>query len=400
MISISRNKISKAFLIFAGIFVALWIRVQFFSIISEDVHGYVIPWYDYISTHGFLQSLSDNFYNYNPPYLYLIGISTYFPWIPKLIAIKLISIAFDFLAALAAFCIVRSQRQEREWSWLAFFYILILPTVFVESAIWGQCDIIYCTFLIWMIFFLLKGKYLNSLVFFSIAFVFKSQTIILAPLILLLIVQRKIRLVWLLFPLGIYFLSILPVWLAGRPLIDILSIYLVQASTYSSLSSNAPNLFLLFSSEEQYQMAGIVAGLVIAAVFMAAYIFTRLMYPKIFEPKIYLYDAALLAFMTPFLLPKMHERYFFLAGLCFILLAFFDKRAVIPAILLQVSSLLSYINYLYIIPINLSYFAMAINIGLVVWMILWYWQIVHNPNLSETPIFLSNSGSVLQKKRG
>lgn len=397
MISNSRIKINQVLILLAGILLALWVRIQFFSIISADVHGYVIPWYDYFDSHGFILSLSDNFYNYNPPYLYLIGITTFFPWVPKLIAIKLISVGFDFIAALAALFIVRLQRQEHEWSWLAFFFILFLPTVFVESGIWGQCDIIYCAFLLWMIYFLLKESYLQALVFFSIAFVFKFQAIILAPLILLLIIQRKMRLSWLFFPLGIYLLSIIPVWLAGRPLIDILSIYLTQASTYSSLSSNAPNLFLLFSSEEHYHIVGIVVGLVVTAVFVTAYIITRLIHPPKKEPKIYLFDAVLLAFIIPFLLPKMHERYFFMAGLCFILITFFDKRAFIPAVLLQVSSLLSYINYLYIIPINLSLFAMVINIGLVVWTLLWYWQIVHNPNLSKVPNTINKSYTSSQK---
>lgn len=374
MKTLPKSRVLLAGFIIAGIIISLYLRIVFFPYYSGDSHDFLVPWYDFIASHGFIQSLSQNFYNYNPPYIYLIGLATFFRWIPKLFAIKIISVLFDFVAAAAAFCIVSLKRADKQRAWLAFFTVLMAPTVFIESGFWGQCDIIYTSFILWMVYFLLREKYFTALVCFSLAFVFKSQAVFFAPLILFLLIRRKLPAYSLFIPIVIYLLSILPAWAAGRPLLDLFSIYFSQAGTYNSLSMNAPSLFFFFSGEANYSLTGIAIGLILAVLFVIGYLTLRIKKNFLDSLDFYFFDACLLAFFLPFLLPKMHERYFFPAALFFLIVAYFDKKALWIGILLQLSNLLSYLGFLYRLPVNTTAIAFAINLILAVFIVIWYWK--------------------------
>ena len=58
---------------------------------------------------------------------------------------------------------------------------------------------------------------------------------------------------------------------------------------------------------------------------------------------------------------------------------FLDRKTIWPAILVEISSLLSYINWLYDLPVNLTEISFWINIGLVLWIILWYGKKLTSP---------------------
>jgi len=374
MTSIIKKKIIPAVSTTAGVIFSLYIRIFFFPILTQDPIVFVIPWYNVIAKQGFVQAFSHKFYDYNPLYLYLLGLFTYLPWIPSLTAIKLISVVFDFVAAAAAYKIVSFKKGDPLWGWLAFFSVLLAPTVFIESGLWGQCDIIYTAFLLWMIYFFLRENYLKALFCFSIAFVFKSQAAFLAPLILLLFIRRKLKISDLWIPVLIYILSILPAFIAGRPLLDLLTIYFSQISVYRNLSMNAPNLFYPFSGANNYSVLGVVLGLVAALLFTGFYLLVRFKKPVRSARSGYLFDACFLTFFLPFFLPEMHERYFFPTALFLILVCFFDKKAIWIALLAQISSILSYIYFLFNISVNLTEIAFFINIVLAVWIFIWYWK--------------------------
>lgn len=239
-----KNKIAVIVFSILALFLSVYIRTLNFSVESSDMHEFVIPWYNFIVGHGVFHSFAYNFYNYNPPYLYLLALTTLFRAIPKIMAIKLLSTIFDVVAAYAVYRIVSLIKQDRYWGIFAFFTVLLTPVVFIESSHWGQCDIIYTAFLLFMLDSLIRKKYIRGLIFFSIAFVFKFQAVFLAPIMLYLLIKKKIPVTALLYSLGIYFLSILPAWLAGRSLISLIKIYLSQAETYKMLSMNAPTCII------------------------------------------------------------------------------------------------------------------------------------------------------------
>jgi nicotinamide riboside transporter PnuC len=66
----------------------------------------------------------------------------------------------------------------------------------------------------------------------------------------------------------------------------------------------------------------------------------------------------------------MHDRYFFIAATMLFVLAFLDKRAIWPAILIQITSMISYFQSLHVVmPL-----AVVINTGIAVWLCISFWQ--------------------------
>ena len=60
-----------------------------------------------------------------------------------------------------------------------------------------------------------------------------------------------------------------------------------------------------------------------------------------------LYCAFILAYTCVFFLPKMHERYGYLYEILAILIAFVDRKTIIPCVVLNMVSLITYSLYLY-----------------------------------------------------
>lgn len=382
------SRIASIILYILGLFLVVYVRAINFSVESVDMHYFVLPWYDFIVAHGVFKAFAFDFYNYNPPYLYLLALTTLLPWLPKIAAVKLLSCVFDIVAAVAVYRIVVFEKKDPLWGLLGAFAMLLLPTVFIESGHWGQCDILYTAFLLFMLDSLLREKYVRGLIFFSIAFVFKFQAVFLAPIILYLLFKRKLSLYSLLYPVGIYLLSILPAWLAGRPFLDLVKIYFSQADLYHSLSSNAPSIYFPWSNGQYYSTANVLIGLGIVSIFTLLFLIFRCRQPMAGSTKIYLFDACLLTFFVPMLTPKMHERYFFPAALLFMVVVFYDKKAVFWAFLIQISSMLSYINFLYLYPGDLTFVAFIINLGLIIPILVWYYfknkEILTGENLPLT----------------
>lgn len=363
---LTNKKLLSSALVAAWVLMALILRYIFFPVESYDMRAFLEPWYDFIVAHGQFKAFQFAFYDYSPAYMYLISLMTFFTWIPKITAIKIISILFDFSAAAAVYMIVKHKSRSTRRAWISFIGTLYLPTVFVQSGMWGQCDIIFTSFLLWMMYALLRGRNLQALVFFSIAFALKAQAMFIAPLILVLFLNKKIKLQWILLIPAIYLVSVIPAWLAGRPLWDLLTIYFSQVSVYKLLSLSAPNFYYFFSDPKYYSTAAVLVGLGVAAVVGCVYLFLRWFKYKQFSDAGYFHDAITITFVFPFVLPLMHDRYFFIAAILLFVLAFLDKRAVWPAILIQVTSMISYFARLHILlPL-----AVVINTGLLVWLVI------------------------------
>lgn len=380
---LENNKIFTAIVIAAWIVMALVLRYIFFPVESYDMRAFLEPWYDFIVAHGQFKSFEYAFYDYSPAYMYLVSLSTFFTWIPKITAIKIVSILFDFSAALAVYKIIKLKKKNSRPAWFGFIGTLYLPTVFVQSGMWGQCDIIYTSFLLWMMYALLRGQNVKAVLFLSIAFAFKAQTLFIAPLILVLFLNRKIKFYWILLIPAVYVASIIPAWLAGRSFMDLLTIYFSQVSVYKFLSLAAPNFYSFFEDPKYYSTFAVSIGLVIAMIIGCSYLFLRCRKFPVFTDLGYFYDASTISFLFPFVLPLMHDRYFFIAATMLFVLAFLDKRAIWPAVLIQITSMISYFQSLHVImPL-----AVVINTGIAVWLCISFWRYagVQENKLSVAP---------------
>lgn len=65
------------------------------------------------------------------------------PVISKVAAIKLPSLAFDVLLAVAVYKLVGLARPGKRAPAVAALVAVLLPTVVVNSAMWGQADAMY-----------------------------------------------------------------------------------------------------------------------------------------------------------------------------------------------------------------------------------------------------------------
>ena len=334
----------KTLLFLTLLLLVLCIRTLFLYTPSWDIDTVETGWYAQFIKIGRIDAYGTISYHYAPALLYLIDVMTLFRFIPPAVAIKLISIVFDISAAIAVYKLIALKQPDGLLKWAGFFVVLLAPTVFVESAMWGQSDIIYTSFLLWSLYFILREKPLFAVLAFSIAFAFKLQAGLFAPLFVILFLRRKFPFYYFLVIPAVFVVSIVPAWLSGAPFDKLLFVYFTQFDYYHSLSMRAPNLYLFIHTEPNYEQK-VLIGMIVTMLVVLTYVLLRWLKWKDLSRTSLVFDAAMLAFLIPFFLPKMHERYFFLAGLLLIVLAFYHPRMIWAALMIQASSLLSFIPY-------------------------------------------------------
>ena len=95
----------------------------------------------------------------------------------------------DIVLAVFAANLVDFERKSRvKWT-AAYCTVLFLPSVFLNSGVWGQCDAIYVSALLAFLYYAMRGNSGKAVLAYSISFVFKLQAVFFAPLLLLLLLQ-------------------------------------------------------------------------------------------------------------------------------------------------------------------------------------------------------------------
>lgn len=119
--------------------------------------------------------------NYHPPYLYLLWFFSLF--IPdNLSVVKLLSLLGDVALAGGVYVIIRQVLPRRPYkAAIGAGIAMLLPTVMINSAMWGQCDALYSAFLMYAVGFVLRRKLGWAWVMFAVAIAFKTQGLFLLP---------------------------------------------------------------------------------------------------------------------------------------------------------------------------------------------------------------------------
>jgi Gpi18-like mannosyltransferase len=310
---------------------------------SGDMTIYLMPWMENVRGGG-LSSLSGEFSNYSPPYIYLMYLASWLvPLTGTVAAIKLISLPFVLLLSLGLHDLVLRASGDRARALAAACAAWVLPTLFANAFIWGQADVIYTAFLVWFLAFAAAGRPAAAALAFGAAFAFKAQAMILAPVLLYLLLSRTLRLRHLLLIPCAYGVLMIPAVLAGRPWLDCLTVYFGQFERFHSLRMTAPNPWQVVDRFFSYE-AGVAVGLAAGAAAGAGLAITSARLRP--SPRILLLVATCCAAFMPYVLPKMHERFFFPADVLALALAFALPRYWSAAVLLQIGSLLAYLHYL------------------------------------------------------
>lgn len=355
----------------------LILRVLFLPANTIDMKVFNLKWYDYIVAHGIQDAMGDEFANYTPPYLYLLSLATLTrTFIPSLTAIKLIPIIFDLFNASLVYQIVKTKFGSGIETWLAAALVWLLPTVVINGSFWGQVDALYTCFLLLTLLCILNEKPIGAILAFSVSFSIKAQAVFFLPFLALLFFKQKIR--WqyfLLIPL-VYFLMMLPAALAGRSLSSLALAYVTQGGTFTQASMNAATPYFLLP-QSAYRMS-LLAGIPLAGILLLIWVLYYGIKQYAISPKLIVASALLSLALTPYLLPKMHDRYFYPADVLSLVAVFFAPELWFVPIVYQMISLLSYSPFLFsadpqaVIPI-----ALMMN-TLVLGFLLWkQWSMVN-----------------------
>jgi Gpi18-like mannosyltransferase len=325
---------------------ALALRLMCFEYASADYTTFLLPWMNEFREGGFL-ALKNTSSNYNLPYLYILALLSYIP-VNDLYLIKIVSIIFDYVIAFTMMGLVTREDDKKKIVPLIVFALTIFwPAFWLNSAYWAQCDSIYAAFCLLAFAAALKDKPIWSVLYAGLAFAFKLQSVFFFPVFVILWLDRRCRL-WhaLLLPVPYVILSV-PVLLMGWTPIRIIGIYTDQMGIYSDwLTLNAPNLYAILGLFNVPKYPWFWIGIIAAGVFVLFMFVIAAVKRNVLDDKSLSAFALAICLGVVWLLPSMHDRYFYLADIFVILFVALNPKRWITAPLVMFGSLAGYHAYL------------------------------------------------------
>ncbi|MBR1764151.1 MAG: DUF2029 domain-containing protein [Ruminococcus sp.] len=341
------SRLASACFLFLTIAFGLLARKSLLPMGSGDQSQFLKPWFRKINELGAAGTLRDGIGDYMPPYFWIMIIINALPIKNKMYGLKWVSSIADFVAAVFVMKIVKKVTGSDTKAELSFAAAFLMPSVLLDSAGWGQCDSIFTMFLVMCVYYLIQGRDVMAVTCFSLSFIFKLQAIFLAPLLMVMVLKRKVRLRALVaFPI-VYLAAILPSAACGHEFSSLFTIYFSQAGQYSTLNMTLPNIWAMMKGVggPKGEMLG-KAGVMLAGVScmtLIYYLFRREQTPGVRGTVVL---AALSALFVPYLLPYMHERYFYTATVIGLVLVFVDKRLTPVWLVIEFSSCTSMAHFL------------------------------------------------------
>lgn len=250
--------------------------------------------------------------------------------------IKLLAIAgTSWLAG----CVALVARKLNCDGTAAFLLTLLLPTAMANGVVLGQCDALWVGASVLAVIAAITNRPITMAGWAGVAFCFKAQAAFLAPLYIGLVLRKR---AWWAVPTAtvVFIAAMLPAAIAGWPWSDLLTIYLRQPAF--TFIGDAPNLWAIpralgVGGPSIFPVGYLLGGSAALVLMFATQV-----------RKDILSLALLSAVAIPFFLPKMLERYFFLADILSLVAAYSqrDRRTVVIAGLIQSGSFLSIVAYL------------------------------------------------------
>ena len=328
-----------------GLAAAIAVRVTLAPLSTGDYTHFMKGWIEVLREHGFA-AFGTSFANYNPPFLYLLYLFGLLP-IDGLTVVKLIAGLFDIVLAAGVAAIAYRLRGSMLVAAFAGVGALFIPEVLINSGIWGQVDATYASLLVWSVHFVLTRRDIPAWVLYALALSFKLQAIFLLPWLVLAFVLQKQRWRAVAIGVGVFLLTYVPALLAGRSPVSLAGIYVAQAQGYKHLTDRAANLYewLPDSLYQPVATAGVILAVGLVALLCSLYLKRA---RDIDRPEVWLVQiAAAFAVLVPFVLPAIHERYFYAGGVLTIVCLLIERRYLVPALALQLTAVLSYAPFLF-----------------------------------------------------
>ena len=144
-------ELSDILLIAAVTILSVLIRFQVKHVITGDWTTWWELWFAELYEGGF-KALAGNWYDYTPPFVYLLWGITILP-INCMTGFKLMMSGFDFMAAIVAYLIIYEITKDRTKSVITYAIFMLSPIFIVNSTLWAQCDMLPMFWVLLCIYF-------------------------------------------------------------------------------------------------------------------------------------------------------------------------------------------------------------------------------------------------------
>lgn len=309
-----------------------------------DMGLFLEPWLAHIVHYGPIAAFAHPFSNYEPAYLYVLAIGSLADaLLAPMTIIKLLSIAGTLFLTFALTDLAKASGADRR----AALLVLILPSVAINDALLGQCDALWAGSCVFALAAVMRGQTVRSLIWCGVAISFKAQAAFIAPVIVGAMAGRRLPLWQWAIPALVFLASLVPAWLAGWPAMQLLTVYLGQASL-DQLAGRLGNPWMIATVFGDAKPAH-VFWLGYAAAGASALAIGTLAAQNWRDPRTLLVLGALSGTVLPFFLPKMLERYYFLGDILALgaAITIRTKAAGFAFRAIQVASILSLITLIY-----------------------------------------------------
>jgi Gpi18-like mannosyltransferase len=329
------------------------VRLLTYNTITSDYTYFIAKWINELATHTWLTAFKTPFADYSPLYIYFLKILTFIP-VYTLYSEKTLSFLFDLVIAYCTYLILRDAGARPYTNSQLFFFaavMLAIPTMIANTSLWGQSDSVYAAGVIACLYFILRDKPLGAAFAFGFAISIKLQAIFFLPILVGFYLRRGLHeLGYLLLIPALYILSIIPAWLGGGSFKTLLFTYFNQSTEYTDLSVSAQSIFAFFtylpltpSVRDVLFWGGVtIAGLSAIGI---AFLVSRIPPERTAVYKI-IFLSLLCVLVIPYFLPRMHERYFYLADMLSVIYAFYRPQHWYLPFVIVLSSLFSYTPFL------------------------------------------------------
>ena len=360
-----RNLIDKyLFEIVIGLLILISVFIRFKlapnTELSPDYNFYYKEWVEFYRQNGIIKGLSNAPGDYYVPFNVIYALSSLFPceaWVP----LSIVPAICEFISAFFIYKIFYLLTEKKRCSVFIGVMTLYLPFVIFDGALWKQVDAVYTCFLMIAMYKLLKQQYRTSMIWYSVAFAFKLQSILFLPLYLIIYItggfngaenegkelSKKSALsildfLWI--PI-VYLVAGLPEVLAKHGLRATYFAYLEQTGELDSegygMVSYCPNIYN-WGFDDHYKLLSTAAVMMLAAVLVVIAVFCYRFREKI-DRDLVLYLAIWTSWTCVILLPGMHERYDYAMLILLTPFAMMVRKKIMPfMIVANICSLIVY----------------------------------------------------------
>src|SRR6185369_12617209 len=160
------------------------VRLLWYPVVVSDYTYFGKLWFDTLKEHAGLGAFAQPFADYAPAYLYLLKLLTLLP-IGSLGSEKTLSLIFDMLIAYVGYLILRcTTALSKAARFFAAAVLFSLPTVMMNSSLWGQSDALYGSMVLVSLLAILASAPVWAAIAFGLALCFKLQAIFFAPILI------------------------------------------------------------------------------------------------------------------------------------------------------------------------------------------------------------------------